>query len=86
MTSGIDHRFNGKNHPYFELRPTAFWTEIGDLRLFVKGLTYTVTNELPYHAKSEAFNIILDSVSNVKNPISFAALRDSALQTLFRDF
>ena len=44
--------------------------------------TYTVTNELPYHAITEAFNIILDRVSNVKDPVPFAALLDSLAQAL----
>ena len=82
MTTSIDHRLNSYNHPHFKLHAFAFWAVIRHLRLFVKGSTYPVTNELPYHAKTVAFNIILDSVSNVENAVSFTALRDSLSQAL----
>ena len=76
MTTSIDHRFNSQNHSHFELQAFAFRPVVRHLRLFVKGSTYPVTNELPYHAKTKAFNIILDSVSNVEDSIPFAALLD----------
>ena len=45
-----------------------------------------MTNELPYHAVPEAFNIILDCVPNIEDAISFAALRECPLQAFSSDF
>lgn len=85
MTTSIDHRLDSQNHPDFQLQALASRPIIRHLRLLVKSSSYPVTNELPYHAKTVAFNIILDSVSNVEDPVSLTALLDSPGQTLSSD-
>lgn len=82
MTTCVNHRFDRQNHPHLELQALAFWPVIRHLRLLVEGSSYPVTNELPYHAKTMAFNIILDGVSNVEDPVSFTALLDPLGQAL----
>lgn len=86
MTTQVNHGFDGEDHPHFELQPPVFLTEIRDLRIFVKSSSDTVTDELPYHAETKAFNIILDSQTNVENPIPFAALVDPSHHPLVRHF
>ena len=82
MTPDIDHALNGQNHPHLQQQSLALGAVIGNLRLLVKRSSYPVTNELPYHAKTKAFNIILDGVSNVEDPVAFLALLNPLIEAL----
>jgi hypothetical protein len=75
--TGIDHRLNRQNHTGFESETFSTRPIVWDLRFLMECPAYSVADELPYHAVSKAFNILLHSVPNVENAISFTGFSDS---------
>src|SRR5277367_584354 len=73
--AGVDHRFDGQNHPFFQARVlTSAVDVVGNLRLFVQLRPDPVSHHLAHHRKAVFHYVVLHRSANVEQPISAAGL------------
>src|SRR5687768_15727970 len=82
----VDHRLNGKYHPRNDLYSLSTLPVVWNFWLFMKIFANSMPHQLPYDAVSEAFNIMLNRMRYISDPVSDFCLRNRQKKGLVSAF
>ena len=86
MASGVNHRFNGKDHAGFELHTLASLTIMQNGWRTVKCLAKPMSGKITHHGKPLALGKGLNGMANITKPVARPSSGDAAHQGFIGDF
>src|SRR5256885_5300233 len=76
----IHHRLNRENHAFSQSRAVSAGAVVGDLRLFVQPRSDAMPNELPHHAESRGFHMLLHRSTNIADGVADPGLLNAPVK------
>ena len=73
----IYHGLDGDRHAPHQAGPVSRPSVVRHLRIFVHFSTYAVTDVLPYDRKAVCFDVFLNRVGDVRDPVAFPGILDA---------
>src|SRR5690606_11580878 len=76
----VDHRLNRYNQSFDQLEAAVLFAVIGNFRRLMKLRPSPVTYQLTDNGKTFCFNVFLDGISYIANPVSINSFFDAQIQ------
>ena len=76
----VDHRLDGDGHAVLDERPSTAAAIVGNLRVLVQLLAYTVTDKLPDNSITSLLAIGLYGIANITDAVTRYSLLDAQIE------